>query len=130
MLKNATHELFVQKWHETDNKSEAYRLAYPVKTKRWKAVTIHKRASELSLNGDVMGRYEELKKETAADHGVTIALLLKELDEAKKAALSAETPQSSAAVSAIMSKAKLVGLDINRNVTVEMSHEQWLDSLE
>ena len=130
MLENATHEIFVQKWIESDNKSEAYRLAYPVKTKKWKDVTIHKRASELSLNRDVLGRYEEMKKEAADDHGVTISTLLKELDEARAAALGCESPQSSAAVSATMSKAKLVGLDINRTVTVEMSHEEWLSSLE
>lgn len=129
MLTNATHEIFVQKWIESDNKSEAYRLAYPVKTKKWKDVTIHKRASELSLNRDVLGRYNEMKKESQDSHGITVDSLIKELEEIKLLAMGADTPQSSAAVTAVMSKAKLVGLDINRSVTVELSHEEWLGQL-
>ena len=129
MLTNATHEIFVQKWIESDNKSEAYRLAYPVKTKKWKDVTVHKRASELSLSRDVLGRYNELKKESQDSHGITVDSLIKELEEIKLLAMGADTPQSSAAVTAVMSKAKLVGLDINRSVTVELSHEEWLGQL-
>ena len=44
-------------------------------------------------------------------HGITIESLLRELEEAREAALSAETPQSSAAIAATMGKAKLTGLD-------------------
>jgi phage terminase small subunit len=128
ILENGKHELFAQKWHETENKSEAYRYAYPGSTK-WTTKTLHNKASELSKLNEVAGRYNELKQETADNHGVTIASLLRELDEARGIALQAETPQSSAAVSATMSKAKLVGLDINRSVVVELSHEQWLDQL-
>ena len=44
-------------------------------------------------------------------HEITVDTLLAELEEARKAALCAETPQTSAAVSATMGKAKLLGLD-------------------
>ena len=37
--------------------------------------------------------------------------LILELEEARKAALKAETPQSSAAVAATMGKAKMLGFD-------------------
>lgn len=129
VLENGSHELFSQHMHETGNKSEAYRLTFPEKAKKWKDETIHKRASEMSLLREVQGRVKELKEESAAKHSITIESLLNELDEARLAALGAETVQSSAAVSATMSKAKLVGLDINRVITTELSHEDWLDSL-
>ena len=128
VLANASHELFAQKWHETENKSQAYREAFP-KSQKWKDQSVHVKACEFSRKDKVLLRYEELKEEAAKGHGVTIETLLIELDEARAAALGAESPQSSAAVSATMSKAKLVGLDINRTVTVELSHEEWLDSL-
>ena len=50
MLENQKHERFCQVWHETNNKSEAYRDSHPNATK-WKDETVHKRASELSKKG-------------------------------------------------------------------------------
>lgn len=114
VLENGQHELFAQKWHETENKSEAFRYAFPAQAKKWKDDTIHKRASELSLKGEVTGRYNELKEETAKNHGITVDSLLLELESIKVLAMGAETPQCSAAVSSVMNKAKLVGLDITR----------------
>lgn len=43
--------------------------------------------------------------------GVTLDGLLKEIEDARKAALAAETVQASAAVAATMAKAKLTGMD-------------------
>ncbi|KAF0679407.1 hypothetical protein Y59_27690 [Enterobacter hormaechei] len=54
---------------------------------------------------------KELQGEIKQRHNVTVDSLLAELEEARQKALSAETPQSSAAVAATMGKAKLVGLD-------------------
>ena len=119
MLENPKHESFCQSWLETGNKSEAYRLSHP-NSKNWKDATIHKRASELSLQGEIAGRFEQLKELALKDHGVTIASLLKELEEARALAMITETPQTSAAISATMSKAKLVGLD---KYQVEVSGE-------
>lgn len=112
-LDNNKHELFAQKWHETNNKSEAYRYSHPI-SKKWTDKTIHNRASELSKVSEVLGRFKELQGEVAENHGVTIAILLEELNEARQAALTAETPQSSAAVTATMSKAKLLGLEVQK----------------
>ena len=81
-LANGKHELFAQIWHETENKSEAYRTAYP-KSLKWQDNTVHTKASALSKIGEVQGRYNELKHEAAVGHGVTIETLLQELDEAK-----------------------------------------------
>jgi phage terminase small subunit len=54
---------------------------------------------------------DELRKSTK----LTAEKLVQELEEVRVAALSCETPQCSAAVSSIMGKAKLVGLDRDAN---------------
>lgn len=110
MLSDQKKEAFAQKWHETGNKSEAYRYSHP-RSQNWKDETVHNKASALSKDGEVSARYLELQKESADNHGITIKSLLDELEEARTVALTAETPQSSAAVTATMGKAKLCGLD-------------------
>ena len=110
MLSDQKKEAFAQKWHETGNKSEAYRASHPNSLK-WKDETVHNKASALSKDSEVSARYKELQKESADNHGITIKSLLDELEEARTVALTAETPQSSAAVTATMGKAKLCGLD-------------------
>lgn len=112
-LEKAKHEMFVQKWHELDNKSEAYRLSHPASL-RWKEATVNSKASTLSKDEKILARYKELQAKLAARHFVTLDTLLEELQEAREIALQAETPQASAAVSATMSKAKLMGLDIQK----------------
>ena len=121
-LKKASHELFVQKWHELDNKTQAYLIAFP-SSKRWKEKTVNSRASELSRDSKVLGRYNELQEQTGKRHGITIDSLLKELNEIKGVAMSLENPQCSAAVSSVMSKAKLTGHDILR---IEVSSKEEL----
>ena len=72
---------------------------------------VRKRAYELMREGYVAGQIAELQAEAAKAHRCTVDSLLRELEEARTVALSCETPQSSAAVSATMGKAKLCGLD-------------------
>lgn len=60
---------------------------------------------------EVSARVAELRAEAAKRHSVTVESLIIELEEARAIALAAETPQTSAAVSATMGKAKLCGLD-------------------
>ncbi|ENF7816128.1 terminase small subunit [Enterobacter soli] len=102
-------EAFCQAYIETGNASEAYRTAYAAD--KMKAEAIHVKASELLSNGKVSVRLNELQGEIKQRHNVTVDSLLAELEEARQKALSAETPQSSAAVAATMGKAKLTGLD-------------------
>ena len=113
-LENQKHEKFCQVWHETGNKSEAYRVSHPSCVK-WKDETVHNKAYALSKRGEILARYQELQDIALKDHGVTIASLLKELDEARALAMITETPQTSAAISATMNKAKLVGLDVHKS---------------
>ena len=74
-----------------------------------------------------MARYEQLQEDTVKAHGVTIESLILELNEAREAALSADTPQSSAAITATMSKAKLVGLDKHTETNISVNVRRSLD---
>lgn len=125
-LENSKHEQFCQVWLETGNKSEAYRKSHPNSLK-WKDETVHNKASALSKKGEVLARYEQLQENTVKAHGITIESLLKELDEARGVALTAETPQSSAAITATMSKAKLVGLDKYTETNISVNVRSSLD---
>ena len=113
-LENSKHEQFCQVWLETGNKSEAYRKSHPSSLK-WKDETVHNKAYALSKRGEVLARFDQLQEDTVKAHGVTIESLIEELNEARQAALTADTPQSSAAITATMSKAKLVGLDVHKS---------------
>lgn len=68
-------------------------------------------SSENLQKPDIIDAIDRFKLSVAKRHGITVSGLLKELEEARTIALSCETPQTSAAVSATMSKAKLAGLD-------------------
>ena len=127
-LTNPKEEKFALVWHETGNKSQAYRESHPNSLK-WKDETVHNKASALSKKGEVMARFGELQDLALASHGVTVESLLKELELVRALAMTTETPQCSAASSAIMSKAKLVGLDVNKtelSVTTS-SADEWAD---
>lgn len=102
-------EAFCQAYIETGNASEAYRTAYAAD--KMKPESVNRKAKELLDNGKIAARVAELQGEIKQRHNVTVDSLLAELEEARQAALGAETPQSSAAVAATMGKAKLVGLD-------------------
>lgn len=101
---------FARKVVELDgNQSAAYRAVYSCEN--MKPETIAKRASELMRDGEVAGMVAQLRQRVAKRHDCTVDSLVAELEEIKQVALAAETPQTSAAVSAVMGKAKLCGLD-------------------
>lgn len=102
-------EKFCQAYVETGNASEAYRSAYSAD--KMKAATVNSKAYELLNNGEITVRVAELQQEHRTRHNITVSDLLRELEETRKAALTAETPQSSAAVAATMGKARITGLD-------------------
>ena len=102
-------EAFARAYVETGNASEAYRRAY--NADNMQQITVTKRASELLARGDIAGMVQQLKDKATERHEITVDSLVNELEEARLAALGAENPQSAAAVSATMGKAKLMGLD-------------------
>lgn len=101
-------ENFCKLFIELGNQSEAYRQAYETKAD-YKSVNV--RACELLKDRNVAVRVQELRELAQERHNVTVDSLLQELEEARTIALTCETPQSSAAISATMGKAKLCGLD-------------------
>lgn len=102
-------EKFCQKVVELSNSSEAYRESYDVS--RMKPSSVNRKAKELMDNAKIAARLEELRETHRERHSVTVDDLLAELEEARTVALTATTPQTSAAVSSTMGKAKLLGLD-------------------
>ena len=102
-------ENFCLKYVETGNASEAYRFAYNAENMKPESVQVS--ACRLLDKANVKLRVRELKAEHAERHRITVDDLIAELEEARIAALAAETVQSSAAVGATMGKAKLLGLD-------------------
>ncbi|PYY72189.1 terminase small subunit [Pseudomonas jessenii] len=102
-------EAFCLAYIETNNASEAYRRTYNVANMAEK--TMQREGWNLFQRPQVQERLAELRDAVMDRHQITVDTLLAELEEARKAALAAETPQTSAAVSATMGKAKLLGLD-------------------
>lgn len=120
-------EKFCQAFVETGSTIESYRRAY--NAEKMAPNTISKRGSELLDNGKITGRIATLREKHAKRHNVTVDSLVAELEQIKQIALAAETPQTSAAVSAVMGKAKLTGLDkqlveVSGNLSVTLSNSQ------
>lgn len=107
-------EAFCLAYIETSNASEAYRRCYNVE--RMKSETsIHVRACEVLGNSKVAVRVKELMSAAVKRNEITVDDLVRELEEARAAAFAAQTPQTGAAVSATMGKAKLLGFLIEKS---------------
>lgn len=91
------------------NASAAYRDSYDAGDMQPESVRVE--ACRLLDNPNVALMVKSLREAIAEAHKLTVADLIKELEEARIAALTAETVQSSAATAATMGKAKLLGYD-------------------
>lgn len=100
---------FCQAYLETGDASEAWRRSYDASKSNKNSV--NRRGHEMLQHSKVIAYLAEERAHIMARHRITVDDLLRELEEARAAALGADTVQSSAAVSATMSKAKLLGLD-------------------
>lgn len=106
-------EKFCMVYIETGNASEAYRQAY--NAENMSEVTINRKACEVKENGKVTARLNELRLGHTKRHEITVDDLVKQLEETRKVALGLENPQCSAAISATMGTAKLLGLIVDKN---------------
>jgi len=108
---------FCHEYIKTGNASEAYRLSY--EASNMKPNSVNRCASELMSNPMITSRIESLRNDAAKEAVITVHDLIKELEEARIAALTAQTVQASAAATATMGKARLLGLDklITENTT-------------
>ena len=111
MARNLTEkqEAICRAFVETGNASEAYRRSYDAKNMGQNTIAV--KASEMLNKDNISVRLQQLREVHQKRHNVTVDSLVAELEEIKNVALSAETPQSSAAVAAVLGKAKLMGLD-------------------
>ena len=100
---------FCQLYVELGNASKAYRQSYDADN--MSNTTIHRKASELLAMDKIKRQVDELQAGHRQRHDLTVDDLLAELEEARIAALTCETPQTSAAMSATMGKAKILGFD-------------------
>jgi len=108
-------ERFCMVYIETGNASEAYRQAY--NAENMKEASINVNASKLLTDAKIALRIKELKSGHTKRHELTIDDLVKQLEEARQVALALENPQCSAAISATMGTAKLLGLVVDKNET-------------
>lgn len=108
----AKQEAFALAYVETGKGSEAYRRAYEVGADT-KPETIWSEASRLLADPKVSARVKELQQEARDLMLVSIGTLTEELEEARLKAMGDEKG-ASAAVSAVMAKAKLHGLLVEK----------------
>lgn len=122
-LSNPRHERFAQELAKGKTADSAY-VAAGYKENRHNAAA-------LARQEHISTRVAEITERGAIRAEITVASLLEELEQARAAALGAETPQSSAAVAASMSKAKLLGLIVDKSEAkvALTTQEEALDAL-
>ena len=103
-------ESFCLAYIETGNASEAYRQAY--NAKNMKPETINRKAKVELDKGKIRARLEALQAEHRERHDVTVGGLSENLEIAMN--LAFQNKQAAAMVSAIMGRAKLHGLLVDR----------------
>lgn len=104
-------EAFCQRYIETGNASEAYRLSYEADKMNSDSVRVE--ANRLLNNPNIALRVVRLQEEHRQRHNVTVDLLTTEYDEVRLLALADK--QFAPANTAITGKAKLHGLIVDRN---------------
>ena len=90
--------------------------------------TAYSQGHRLLKNVEIANAIKAGQKDIAKRNGLTIDDIIKELEEARTAALTAESPQSSAAVAATMGKAKVLGMLVDKsevknegNISIDIS---------
>src|ERR1700722_19522661 len=123
LLRNIKHERFAQELAEGKSMNEAYEAA------GYKSSRPH--ASRLATNGNIKGRVAELQDAAATETQITIEGLISEAANIQR--LATEAGQHSAAIAALIAKAKLAGRWIERseqknsNVNYVMSDQPMTD---
>lgn len=114
-------EAFCHAYIETSNASEAYRRAYNAKNMQPDAIWVA--ACRLLKNSKVTLRVAELTERAVEKHETTVESIAQELDDAVTKA--ADAKQFGPVVAALMGKAKLYGLVVNKHENVnELTDEQ------
>lgn len=118
MLLDPVREKFVQEYHSHGNASEAYRAANP-KAKKWKAETLHPKASKLLAEDKVRTRLAELQAASAEKHEITIERLtemtLAAYQEAQRVSPTSGQMQTASMIKAAEFLGKLHGLVVDKS---------------
>lgn len=125
-LKNPRHESFAQEYAVSGNATGAYREAYGKDTKG-----TGQGGSRLLRKPDVSARVDEIRREIAQRHEISVDSLVAELDEMIELC-KADPKGYAAAVNAIVSKAKISGnwIDRVRVSTEALSDEELVKAIE
>jgi phage terminase small subunit len=103
-LRNTKHERFARELAEGKSMSEAYEMA------GYKRNRSH--ASRLVAKGNIKGQVAELQDAAATETQVTVESLIREAANIQR--LATEAGQHSAAIAALIAKAKLAGRWVDR----------------
>ncbi len=76
--------------------------------------TARSKASQLLTKVNIQDAVQDFMNKESEKASVTVQSLIEELNENRRIALEAETPQASAANAATMGKARLCGLDVQK----------------
>jgi hypothetical protein len=104
-------EAFAQALAAGKSQADAYRIAYP-RSAQWKPEALWAQASRTAAEPRVSVRVAELRSAVVERHQITVDDLIRELEEARM--LAVREGQTSAAVSATMGKAKLLGYGMEK----------------
>lgn len=108
-------EKFAQAVVAGESLSDAYRMSY--KCDKMSDNAINVQASKLSKDPKIALRVDELRKPITEALGVTVETITNELDEAIAMSRTQEDPN--ALTKAVMAKAKIHGLDVNKNANTD-----------
>jgi len=106
---------FARHYIELGNASEAYRQAYDAENMSPEAIRVE--ACRLLEHPNVSLAVNAMKEDIVERHKITVDDLIRELEEARSAALHQEKPQAAAMVAATMGKAKILGLEAPQKVS-------------
>lgn len=123
-------ENFCLSYIETGNASEAYRRSYDAEKTSEPVINVE--ATKLLANPKIAIRLAELRAPILERHRITVDDIITELNENRNAALTAVPVQSSAATSATMAKAKLLGFVVEKqeiNKTLNMLNTINIEAL-
>lgn len=111
-------EIYARLIVEGKSQHQAYLEAYP-KSNGWLASSVDCEASKLASNTKVIQRINELRSQLDIKSIETVEKLICELNQVLS--ISFETKQIAPAVSAIMGKAKLLGLVVDKVETKNLT---------
>lgn len=128
-ISNEKIEIFIKEYLETDNATNAYRLTYPSKAKRWKSATLTNAAYKLLNNKKVKDRLAEVRKELEDQLYFGVRAAYEKYEKIYLMGLNKESPNLAAAKGAVDSQARLFGLLVDKTIVRVDVRDDFEDKL-